>query len=202
MSKPLFVRALAALALVVVGWAAIATNALSAPVEKIESVLVTNDPSTPVPTAPQGTTQVAGTVGIDATANQVRLAPAGELVQASQSMAIAPDETLLQQTLLDVPAGKRFIAQQVNGETVTTDTGSIRIQVSGTGTPTFRVPVTPSHGDQSGLKRSQFNEEMHFFVDGPGQVRATIFRNDPAIGAVTSHPVTIVGMLVDCASCS
>lgn len=200
--------------------AAFGPSLATAAIDSAKDVIVRNTDAEPVPTRAIGTTQVdasgstvtvqgspsAPAVPVQVT-NQPPAAPAEEHVQTFTEMTIPGGETHHRQVLLEVPAGKRFVARQLSGEVLTVQDGAIRAQVSAHNfnpnrSFTIALPLTPGLGnDAESLNRGIFNEEMHFEVRGPGEVTGAVVRLGPKPDSTTGSGWVLVGTLLDCASC-
>ncbi|MGH2711869.1 MAG: hypothetical protein ACRDH9_11785 [Actinomycetota bacterium] len=175
----------------------------AAPSQSSKEVLVINDANLPVPTAAQGTTQVAGSVVV---ANDAG-APvpvdvqeeATELTVMSGQIDLGANE-VMGDDLVDIPADKRFIVEYVTFAgfdwdlSVEEDVQQVRLTNQGPpGSPFVSVPM-----ERNAAGRFAASEPVMWAVDGPFVVRVDL--DQPASGTgefAWSLPWTLSGHIVD-----
>lgn len=176
-------------------------------------VRVVNSAAEAVPVVPQGVTQVTGTLQVDdadplrvTTQGPVEVAPtAFDPVQRFRPMYLAPGDSHLTEVLVDVPAGRRFIAEHVSGQAVVSSNGWIKVNLHAEGQPgVIQMPMTPILGGSGpgGFISGEYSQQLTWYVDGPTRVTANVIRSDPEMAIATANPITLFGRLVDCPTCT
>jgi len=168
-----------------------------------KEVVVTNDATQPVPTAPQGTTQVEGSVVVANTAS----APVPVDVQEDSSeLTLFSGQIdmdggqMASDQLVDIPAGKRFVVEYFTAAgfdwepSVEEDVAQVRLTNLGPpGSPFVAVPV-----ERNAEGRYAASEPVQWVMDGPFVVRIDLDR--PASGSGQfkwSLAWTLTGRFVD-----
>jgi hypothetical protein len=169
-----------------------------------KDVRVVNDATQPVPVAPQGTTAIAGTVGIDPSANGVVVTNSQPLPVAPQATQIEPvreerifnlaaDTPSDQQTLLIVPDGKRLIIEYVSVDSLGSNEFDSRARIAiisfDAGTDRITIPLTPQVRGAVGA------QEVTLYADAGDTVVAEFSHADTSTDRLALF--TIVGQLLD-----
>jgi hypothetical protein len=174
-------------------------------------VLVVNTPAQPVPTSAQGTTAVAGIVGIDPSNNTVQLNstapllvrdvdnPASQPFQKTTS-TVQSGTNVSTLTLATVPAGKRLVIEFISasgqvplGQHV--ESWGVLTVAPPTGGAQHELLVTAQPPAVIGDALFRTSQQVRLYAD-PGTSVQTIIRRNSGAGSAT-FLMTVSGHLVD-----
>lgn len=180
-------------------------------------VLVVNDATAPVPTVAQGTTQVAGTVGLSgpvalAAGARVQIDPAGgpvathavdadQLVHLGVNLDIPDRNVGGAAELYQVPAGKRLTIEHISAHAVLAigETALLLLQVNIPGESGLRAYYFPTTAADNGFGGRIWvvGQETHMSFDAGTSIAALVLRQGGGNEAVPSAAqFEVIGRLV------
>ena len=184
----------------------------SSAVPPAHDVTVVNTPAQPVPTSAQGTTLVAGSVGIDPANNTVQLSstsplsirdvdnPAFQPFQKTALLTQSPGTNASSLTIATVPAGKRLVIEFISasgqvppGQHV--ESWPVMTVAPPTGGAQHELLVNAQPPAVIGDALFRASQQVRLYADSGSTVQTIIRRNSGA-GSAT-YLMTVSGYLVD-----